>query len=201
MAWYPGMKGGTALGQLLFGDANFSGKLPITWGANVNQYPTFNGGGTTTMDYDIGYRRFDRMSLTPLFPLGHGLSYTTFQYSNLVVPCSTAKAPTATTTGSVINVQVDVANTGTVVGDEVVLLFVSYPNSTARRPVKELKGFLRVAGIAPGTARPITIPVRVSDLKYYDMASSSWKVETGPVKIMVGPKIDNLPLSDTVMVQ
>ena len=201
MAWYPGMKGGTALGQLLFGDANFSGKLSITWGTNLTQYPTFNGGATTTMDYDIGYRRFDRLNLTPLFPLGHGLSYTTFQYGNLVVPCSTAKIPTATASGSVIDVQLDVFNTGTVAGDEVVLLFVSYPSSTARRPIKELKGFIREAGIAPGTGHHLHIPVRVSDLKYFDMTSNTWKVETGPVKIMVGPKIDNLPLSDTVMLQ
>ena len=89
MAWYPGMVGGTALGKLLMGDANFSGKLPVTWPAAVADFPTFNGGGTTMMDYYLGYRYFDKNAKKALFPFGFGLSYTKFTYANLVVPCST----------------------------------------------------------------------------------------------------------------
>lgn len=195
MAWYPGMVGGTALGQLLFGEANFSGKLPITWGASLSQYPTFNAGATTTMDYDLGYRRFDRMNVAPLFPFGYGLSYTTFQYSNLVVPCGTV------TKNGVVNISVDVINTGTVDGSEVVQLYVSYPDSTKRRPIKELKAFARTVTLHPGQGQHVPLPVRVSDLKYWDMTSNSWQVETGAVKISVGPSSASLPLTDTMMVQ
>jgi beta-glucosidase len=204
MAWYPGMLGGKAMGQLLFGDANFSGKLPISWPKNLTDLPTFNAGTTTTMDYYLGYRYFDNKGIAPLFPFGYGMSYTTFEYSNLQLLSPTAATPSTcgtVTPGGIVNVQVDIANTGTVAGDEVAMVFVSFPSTTARRPAKELKGFLRVKNITPGTLHRITIPLRISDLSYYDMTSSSWKIESGPVKIMVGSSSANLPLSGTVTVQ
>jgi beta-glucosidase len=198
MAWYPGMVGGTALGKLLFGDANFSGKLPITWPKSLADEPTFaDPSGRTTMDYYLGYRWFDNKGTQPLYPFGYGMSYTTFTYSNLQVPCSTVNQD------GLVNVQVDVTNTGTAKGDEVVFLFVSYPNTKARRPAKELKGFYRVSLEAMGTAgnsKRITIPLRVSDLKYWDMGMSKWVVESGAVKVMVGGSSATLPLSDTFMV-
>jgi beta-glucosidase len=120
------------------------------------------------------------------------MSYTKFDYSNLVVPCSDA------TQTAVVNVSVDVTNSGTVAGDEVVLLFVSYPNTTKKRPAKELKGFARVS-LAAGAKQTVTIPVRVADLKFYD--TSGWSVETGTVKVMVGPSSATLPLSDTFTVK
>ena len=193
MAWYPGMKGGTALGQLLFGKANFSGKLPISWPSQLSDLPTFNGGATTTMDYYVGYRYYDNKNITPKFAFGYGLSYTQFTYSNLVVPCGTASQ------SAVVNVSVDVTNTGTVAGDEVVFLFVSYPNTKAKRPAKELKGFARVT-IAAGAKQTVTIPVRVADLKYWNSTSSKWVVEADVVKVMVGTSSANLPLSDTFTV-
>jgi beta-glucosidase len=193
MAWYPGMKGGAALGQLLFGKANFSGKLPISWPAQLSDLPAFNPGTATPMDYYVGYRYYDNSGKTPLFPLGYGMSYTQFAYSNLVVPCSTS------TQSAVVNVSVDVTNTGTVAGDEVVFLFVSYPGTTKKRPAKELKGFARVT-LAAGAKQTVTIPVRVSDLKYWDSASSKWAIEAASVKVMVGPSSDKLTLSDTFTV-
>jgi beta-glucosidase len=206
MAWYPGMVGGTALGQLLFGKANFSGKLPISWPNSLNDLPTFNGGATTAMDYYLGYRYFDNAAKTPLYPFGYGLSYTKFAYSNLVVPCGTVTKPTATTTGGVVNVSVDVTNTGTVAGDEVVFLFVSYPNATKRRSAKELKGFAKVT-LAAGAKQTVTIPVRVADLKYWDQAKDSttkdgsgWLVDSGTVKVMVGGSSATLSLFDTFTV-
>jgi len=205
MAWYPGMVGGRALGQLLFGDANFSGKLPVTWPNNVNDFPTFDGGGTTTMDYYLGYRYFDNKGTKPLYPFGYGLSYSgKFEYSNLQVPCSDAKAPTATTSGTVIDVKFDVKNTGTVKGDEVAFLFAKYSNIG----VKQLKGFVRIPAIDPGKTVTATIPLRVADLKYWDMGSSSWKYPTDPVTIVVGRSAggsdntkDDLPLMDTVTIK
>ncbi len=194
MAWYPGMVGGKALGQLLFGQENFSGKLPITWPKSLSDLPTFSGGATTTMDYYVGYRYFDNKGTTPMYPLGYGLSYTEYEYSNLQVPCSDV------TKKGIVNVKVDVANTGSVNGDEIVMLFVSYPNTSKKRSVKELKGFTRVS-LDAGAKKTVTIPLRVQDLRYYDAGSGTWQVESGEVKIMVGSSAANLPLNDIVIVK
>jgi beta-glucosidase len=198
MAWYPGQSGGAALGSLLFGKANFSGKLPVTWPNALADEPPFSGSGNTTqMSYYLGYRWFDNQKKTPLYPFGHGLSYSTFEYSNLQVPCTTV------TKGGVVNVTVDVKNSGMTDGDETVFLFVSWPSSTVPTRAagyKELKGFTR-ATIPAGMAARIPIPIRISDLNYWDTASNSWKVETGPVQVMVGPSADKLTLMDTFTVQ
>jgi beta-glucosidase len=194
MAWYPGMVGGTALGKLLFGDANFSGKLPITWPKQLSDEPAFNSGTTTVFDYYAGYHYFDQNNITPLFAFGAGLSYASFKYQNIEVPCVSA------TDGSVVEVKADITNTGTVDGDEVTFLFISYPSSKVRRPAKELKGFLRETIKAGQTVR-VTIPLRISDLKYWDTPSSSWKIESGTVKVMVGGSSTSLPISDTFTVQ
>ena len=195
MAWYPGQSGGTALGQLLFGKANFSGKLPVSWPRAVTDEPRFSGSDaaptslTTPMGYYLGYRWFDTQGKTPLYAFGTGLSYTKFDYGNLTVPCTTV------TKKGVVNVTVEVTNSGTVAGDETVFLFVSWPNSSvATRKAtayKELKGFRRVS-LDPGITKRITIPIRISDLDYWDTATNSWQIETGSVKVMVGPSADKL---------
>jgi len=154
----------------------------------------FNAGATTTMDYYLGYRWFDNKKVAPLFPFGFGLSYSTFQYSNLQVPCSDV------TKNGVVQVKVDVTNTGTLKGDEVAFLFVSYPGTAARRPVKELKAFYRVT-LDPGQSKRITIPLRVADLKYWSSTSNSWVVDAGTVQIQVGPSSATLPLMDTMTVK
>jgi beta-glucosidase len=205
MAWYPGQAGGTALAKLLFGDVNFSGKLPITWPKSADQEPAFNSGGTTgtgagtIMDYYLGYRYFDFKQEVPLFALGSGLSYTTFKYEFMNVPCSTVPKD------GIVDVQVALTNTGPVAGSEVSFLFVSYPNTTARRSLKELKGFHRTGLVQPGQTVMFKIPLRISDLKYWNSAAATpgWTVESGPVQVMVGSSSDNLPsyLTDTLTVQ
>jgi beta-glucosidase len=202
MAWYPGQTGGTALGRLLFGDVNFSGKLPITWPKSEADEPVFNTAstmnGATTMGYYVGYRYFDENNITPLYAFGSGQSYTTFQYGSLVVPCGTVSQ------GGVVDVWVSLTNTGSVPGDEVSYLFVSYPATSARRSVKELKGFHRTpAALQPGETTTFTIPLRIQDLKYWDTSANppGWVVESGPVQIMVGPSADNLPLQGMLTVQ
>lgn len=198
MAWYPGQAGGAALGQLLFGAANFSGKLPLTW-ANLGDYPPFGGSGSITFDYYAGYRWFDVKNIPPIFPFGYGLSYTTFQYTKLQVGCTDLKQ------GGVLPVVVNVKNTGTVAGDEIAMVFVGFPGSKAqRRSVRELKGFQRVS-LAPGEEKQITIPIRLSDLDYFQQDSPStttgkWVVESGNIEIKVGGSASNLPLSMTVPV-
>ena len=203
MAWYPGQRGGLAMGKLLWGTVaeqqyNFSAKLPFTWGKGLSDYATFDGKGTTPHDYFVGYRKLDKDNITPLFPFGAGLSYTSFEYKKLQLGCSDMSK------GAVLPVVVNVANTGTVAGDEIVMVFVSFPNTQARRPLKELKGFARVS-LAPGEEKQISIPVRISDLDYFqndatDPRGGKWVVETGPMKIMVGGSSTSLPLSATVNV-
>ncbi|HEY7372557.1 MAG TPA: glycoside hydrolase family 3 C-terminal domain-containing protein [Polyangia bacterium] len=198
MAWYPGMVGGTALGKLLFGKANFSGKLPLTWGKRAEDYDTWNGMGTTMFNYYVGYHWFDFKGITPVYPFGYGLSYTNYEYRKLQLGCSDM------TKGAVLPVVVNVANTGTVAGDEIVEVYVSFVGTTARRPAKELKGFARVH-LEAGQEKQITIPVRLSDLDYFqtdsaDPTAGKWVVETGTVKVQVGGSSDKLPLTQTVLV-
>jgi beta-glucosidase len=163
---------------------------------------TFGGAGNTTFDYYLGYRYFEHKQETPLFPFGHGLSYTAFEYRKLQLGC------TQMGKGAVLPVVVDVANIGSVAGDEIVMAFVSFPNTTVSRRVnqKELKGFARVS-LLPGEEKQITIPIRLQDLDYFqtdgDPAKSTtgnWVVESGDVKIMVGGSSTNLPLFGTVNV-
>jgi beta-glucosidase len=208
MAWYPGQAGGNALAKLMFGvdkatgtKLSFSGKLPVTWPKALADLPVFSGNGgnaqTTQMDYYLGYRWFDTQAKTPLYPFGHGLSYTTFEYSNLYVPCTTVPA------GGVVKVEVDVKNTGMVDADEIVFAFVSYPGSTVPKRVagyKELKGFQR-ARVPAGAAVRVQIPIRISDLWYWDDANKKQAVAPGEVKVLVGGSSAQLPLmgSFTVM--
>ena len=191
MSWYSGIEGGRALGELLFGKQNFSGKLPLTWPNRFDELPVFDPGvpNPVNMDYYLGYRYYDEKTLTPLFPFGHGESYTTFEYANLEVPCGTV------TKDGIVTVKADVTNTGTVSGEEVVFLFVAYPETKARRPVKALKGFTRVR-LAPKETRQVTIPLRIRDLRYWDVEKHRWEVETGKVTVMVGGTSNDLPLSD-----
>src|SRR5450631_3185832 len=193
MAWYPGMLGGVALGRLLFGDANFSGKLPVTWDTTVAHWPTFaSSSGSTTMEYWVGYQYFDHnnTALTPAqgsFPFGYGLSYTTFSYQNLQVPCSTVPSD------GIVPIKVDVYNQSAVAGTETVFVFVQYPSTSVTNRAgnyKELKGFYRVSLAAKGTmgdAKQIAIPLRMKDLKYWNTAQSAWAVEPGAVKVIVAP--------------
>jgi beta-glucosidase len=196
MAWYPGMRGGEALADLLWGRANFGGKLPFTWGHQVSDYEQLKAdNGSTSFDYYVGYSRFDHYNISPLFPYGYGLSYTTFAYSNLQLGCSNLSE------GGILPVYVTVQNAGSVAGDEIVMVWVSYPDSKAqRRNAKELKGFTRVT-LAAGEQKQVLIPIRLKDLDYYDQVNNQWVVEDGTINIMVGGSSTNLPLSGTVTVQ
>jgi beta-glucosidase len=190
MAWYPGMRGGRAIAKLLFGQASPGGKLPITWPVSWNDEPELNPGGTIDMGYFAGYRYFEQQGTEPLFPFGHGLSYTTFEYLNLEVPCSTV------TTDGVIKVRVDVSNRGDIAADEVAFLFVSYPDSTdERRRIKQLKGFYRVH-LEPKQTKQILLPVRMSDLRFYNQNKEEWEFEPGTLEIMVGSSAQTIEASE-----
>ncbi|MEZ4768634.1 MAG: glycoside hydrolase family 3 N-terminal domain-containing protein [Caldilineales bacterium] len=185
-AWLPGEEGGPAIADVLFGDANPGGKLPMTFPRSVGQVPIYYGhkpsGGrshwkTTYVDE----------SNQPLFPFGFGLSYTTFALANVRLDRQQANA------GDVVAVSVDVTNTGQVAGDEVVQLYVRNGAASMTRPLKELKGFQRVH-LAPGETRSVTFELAVNQFAYLDR-TMRWVVEPGPVQVMVGTSSADLPLA------
>jgi beta-glucosidase len=183
-SFYPGQSGGTALGRLLFGEANFSGKLPFTVGTDPSQYPTF-GDSSATADYPYlhGYRKFDGEGLTPRYWFGSGISYTTFAYSSLALPCTSGVTP-----DGMLVAEFDVENTGVVTGTEIVQLYVAYPNTAVRRSSKELKAFQRVT-LEPGEKRRVQLSVPASDFAYYDVANG-WSMEFVEHQVLVGPSAD-----------
>jgi beta-glucosidase len=130
-AGYPGQQGGNAVADVLFGDYNPAGRLPVTYYKSVDQLPAFE-------NYDMDGRTYRYFHDTPLYPFGYGLSYTTFKYSNL-------KMPATVKVGEPVNVQVDVTNTGTRDGDEVVELYITDEKASTPRPIRQLEGFSRIS--------------------------------------------------------
>jgi len=194
MVWYPGQMGGHAIADLLFGGANPSGKLPITFPTGLDQLPAFdNESLSVTYDYFHGYRYLDRNDSTPEFPFGFGLSYTTFSVDNL------RANQTQATAGDVMRFSVDLTNTGSVAGAEVVQLYVTYPASAVERAERELKGFAKVM-LEPGETRTVDIPVPVNSLAYYDVVDSAWALEGLEHEIHVGTSSRDLPLATTLTV-
>jgi beta-glucosidase len=194
MVWYPGQMGGHAIADLLFGDANPSGKLPVTFPTGLDQLPPFdNESEAVTYDYFHGYRYVDRNGSTPEFPFGFGLSYTTFTVDNLRANQAEANA------GDVVRFSVDVTNTGSVAGAEVVQLYVTHPGSSVERSERELKGFAKVA-LGPGETQTVEIAVPVNDLAYYDVSQSAWTLEGLEHEVHAGTSSRDLPLSTTLTV-
>ncbi len=179
---------GTALAQVIFGDYNPGGHLVTTWPKSLDQLPPM-------MDYDIRHgRTYMYFKGEPLYPFGFGLSYTTFQYSNLKT-----SSPTVAEDGTV-TVSVDVKNTGTMAGDAVAQLYVTYLGSKVKRPKEELKGFQRVA-LKPGETKTVQIPLKASTLAYWDEKTGSFQVEREPVKVMIGESSAEIKVATTVPVQ
>lgn len=188
MAWYPGQEGGNAIADVLFGNYNPSGKLPVTFGKSEDQYPPqLRNSLRATYGYSHGYRYIDKNNLEPRYEFGYGLSYATFDYSNMKIDkLSAAKNDT-------INVSFDLTNSGKVDGNEVAQLYVGFENSKIDRSVKELKGFERVA-VAPGETKMVTIPVKVEDLAYYNVNKKAWEVENITYNVYIGASSKDIRL-------
>lgn len=164
---------GNALGDVLFGEVDPGGRLTQTWPSSLEQLPPM-------MDYDIRHgRTYMYFEGEPQYHFGHGLSYTTFAFANLRTSAATMAQDGA------VDVTVDVTNTGTRNGDEVVQLYVRHPASAVSRPRKQLRGFWRVS-LAPGETRSVTLRLGAADLSYWDPAAQTWVVESGPVELLVG---------------
>ena len=171
--WYLGQATGSAVANVLFGDVNPGGKLPITIPRSVGHVPAYYNHKPSARR---GYL-FD--SAAPLFPFGFGLSYTTFALANVRIDRDEIK------TGESTRVRVDVTNTGSRAGDEVVQLYIRDVVSSVTRPVKELKGFQRIT-LAPGERRTVVFEVTPEQLAFYDI-EMEWRVEPGEFRLMVGP--------------
>ncbi|MBN2392925.1 MAG: glycoside hydrolase family 3 C-terminal domain-containing protein [Anaerolineae bacterium] len=183
LAYYPGQEGGNAVARVLTGAVNPSGKLTETFPKRYEDNPTFiNYPGTMEVMYGegvfVGYRYYDKKHVEPLFPFGHGLSYTTFAYSDVQVP-EVVKA------GETVRVAVTVTNTGAVAGQEVVQLYVGDPVSSLVRPPKELKGFKKVY-LEPGQSAVVEFTLDERALSFYDPYRGQWVAEPGAFDVLFG---------------
>ncbi|WP_170065502.1 beta-glucosidase [Abditibacterium utsteinense] len=195
--WFPGQEGGRALAQVLFGDVNPSGHLPTTLAVRREDYPDFPnfGGNGRTVRYEegiyVGYRAFDKRGIAPLFPFGHGLSYTTFRLSDLKL-----SSPTLNPGGRLV-ANVRVTNIGKRAGAQVVQLYVRDPNPKVDKAVRELKGFAKVF-LQPGQSQIATIGLSPRDFAWCDVKAKGWRVDAGNYEIAVGDSSRNLTQRATV---
>jgi beta-glucosidase len=185
LAYYPGMENGNAVAAVLTGKVNPSGKLPVTFPLRLEDSPAYINAsypGCREVNYGegifVGYRYYDKKNVTPLFPFGHGLSYTQFTYSNLKVP-KKVKA------GDKIEVSLKVENSGKATGKEVVQLYVSDLKSSLPRPPKELKGFAKVY-LRPGDSETVKFTLDEHSLAFYDPHKKAWVAEPGRFEVQVG---------------
>jgi beta-glucosidase len=177
-AWYPGSEGGNAIADLLFGDAVPGGKLPFTWIKNAGQSPFYYSHNLTQSPGEQE-KRYWHEKAVPLYPFGYGLSYTTFAFSNLKVSQPEIKI------GATVEVTVDVKNTGTRAGDEVVQLYVHQQAGGASRPIRELKGFERVA-LVPGETKTVHFKLAPDELRYWNAAARDWVQDAENFDVWVG---------------
>ncbi|MEJ2008154.1 MAG: beta-glucosidase BglX [Acidobacteriota bacterium] len=180
-AWYPGMEGGNAVADILFGDANPGGKLPIDWPRGVGQVPVYYAHNLTQMpDTAPGFksRYWDGLS-SPLYPFGYGLSYTKFAVTHLVLDRNEVKI------GEKLGVSVDVQNIGHVAGDEVVQLYIHQRAGSASRPERQLKGFERIT-LAPGEKKTVHFTLGRNELSFWSPQDKKWVEEPENFDVWVG---------------
>ncbi|MGB2965120.1 MAG: glycoside hydrolase family 3 N-terminal domain-containing protein [Anaerolineales bacterium] len=182
-AWLPGEEGGAAVAEALFGDTNPGGKLPLTFPRHVGQLPIFYNHKPSGMK-SHWYNDYVSEKATPLFAFGHGLSYTTFEYSDLVVNQKQAAV------GEEVKISLTITNTGKVQGDEVVQLYTRDEIASSPRPMKELKAFIRL-GLEPGETKSVTFNLPVNQLAFYD-SDLSLVVEPGQIILMVGSSSEDI---------
>ncbi len=185
-AWYPGEDGGTALADVLFGDYNPAGRLPVTFYKDTTDLPAFN-------NYGMAGRTYRYFKGAPLYAFGHGLSYTTFTYRNLRVSGAPSASKPAT-------VSVDITNSGARAGDEVVQMYVRYPTPTVARSLRELRGFQRIS-LKPGETKHVIMPLTRKALAWWDDHAHAWAVEPGTVNVEVGASSADIRLTRSIVVK
>ena len=197
-AWYPGQEGGHAIADILFGNINPSGKLPASFEKQWSDNPVYNSyydNGTGEVTYSeqlmVGYRGYDFNNVSPMFPFGFGLSYTTFSYSNLQLKAdSTGKSPN-------VSVSFDIQNVGSVYGGEVAQVYVSQPNAPVIRPLKELKGYTKVF-LQPGEKQTVTVSLDSSSFAYFKLNQNGFGMDYAKFIIQVGASSRDIRLKDSL---
>lgn len=197
-AWYPGQENGNALAEVLFGDVNPSGKLPVTIPAAASQvsasttaqFPGLLGHVSYSEELLMGYRWYDANNATPLFPFGFGLSYTSFGYSNLTV--------SAVTPSGQVQIGFDLINLGTRAGSEVAELYLGFP-AAAAEPPKLLKGFQKIP-LSPGQQQHVTFNLNWEDLANWDTTARGWIVTPGTFQVFVGASSRDIRLTGSFAV-
>jgi beta-glucosidase len=200
LSWYSGMEGGNAIARVLFGDVTPSGKLPATFPKRLSDSPAHTTGAkgfpgeNGTVVYSegvlVGYRWFDTKNIEPLFPFGFGLSYTTFENSNLKLVRGSGA------TGAVVTAQFEIKNTGSRSGAEVIQVYVQDVKSTVARPAKELKGFRKVA-LKPGESQTVSVPLDRGAFVFFDQEQGKWLAEAGEFRILVGSSSRDIHLDES----
>ncbi len=199
--WYGGQEGGRALAEILLGEVNPGGHLPATFERHAEDNPTFANyypePGTKRVVYKegifVGYRGYEHNHVKPLFPFGHGLSYTTFKFANLAVsPESAGANPNVTVT-------FDVTNTGSRKGAEVAQVYVSPNHTKVERPERELKGFDRVE-LEPGETKHVSVTLDARAFAYWSAEGRKWTIEPGRFTVHVGDSVESTPLTGSVEV-
>ncbi len=183
-SWYAGMEGGNALANILYGKANPSGKLPFSIARNVADYPYFTP-YTKSIDYGYyhGYTLFEKKNLEIAYPFGFGLSYSTFEFSNLSI------AKDSINKEGKLQVTIDVTNTGAMAGEEVVQLYIGFKNSAVDRPVKLLRAFDKI-DLEPTETKTVALEVLAKDLAWYNPELKQWEIEAMEYELFVGNSSD-----------
>lgn len=199
-AYLGGQAAGGAIADLLFGDANPSGKLAETFPCSLKHNPShpFFPGEGDRVEYRegvfVGYRYYEAKGIEPLFPFGHGLSYTTFEYSELQLDKSSISDQES------VQVSVKVKNTGDYYGQEIVQLYVHAPASSVIRPEKELKGFAKIA-LAPGEEKVVMLTLDKRSFAYYNTDLQDWHVESGEYEVLIGASSKDIYLKSSLTVE
>ena len=196
-AWYPGQEGGTAVAQVLFGEFNPSGRLPISierrWEDDAAYNSYYPKEGSKKVEYSegifVGYRHFDKSAVKPLFPFGYGLSYTSFNYKNLTISPASSDDQ--------VTVAFDITNTGSRAGADVAEVFVGDPHAPVPRPVKELKGFAKV-NLNPGETKNVSVKLDRRAFSYYDVKTHAWTVAPGDFDVFVARSAADIELTGKV---
>jgi len=184
-AFYPGQDGGNAVADILFGNVNPSGKLPVTFTKKWEDHSAYGTypGKKELAEYSegifVGYRHFDKNKIEPLFPFGFGLSYTTFEYSDLKLSSKNMNQDDE------LEISLKVKNSGEMDGDEVVQLYIHDVKASVDREVKSLKGFQRVS-LKSGESKTISMKIDKSDLAFYDVKDKKWVAEPGKFEVLIG---------------
>ncbi len=200
-AWYPGQEGGNSIADVLTGDYNPSGKLPASFPKrweDCSAYPTYPGRNGKTFYSDgifVGYRHFEKEGKDVEFPFGHGLSYTTFEYSNVKV------TPERISSGNIsAEVSFDLKNTGSRAGAEVAQMYIKDVEASVERPVKELKSFRRIV-LEPGETARVTFKIDKRSLAFYDVKGKDWLAEPGEFEVMIGSSSRDIKLKKTLVLE